>query len=186
MSGLLVKNLPLEGLRQVERRPISDHRGFLARLFCAETLAVAGWTGPIAQINHTHTANQGTVRGLHFQYPPYAEMKLVSCIRGAIWDVAVDIRTGSSTFLHWYAVHLSRDNGRALLIPQGFAHGFQALTEDVEIVYIHSGAYSCEHEGGLHHSDPHLDIHWPQQVTKISPRDGGHPLISANFKGVSV
>ena len=186
MSGLLVTNLPLDGLRLVERRPVGDHRGFFARLFCAETLAATGWTKPIAQINHTHTAKQGTVRGLHFQYPPHAEMKLVSCIHGEIWDVAVDIRAGSPTFLHWHAVHLSRDNGRALLIPEGFAHGFQALTEDVEIVYCHSRAYSPESEGGLRPADPRLAIPWPQPVTELSLRDGAHSLITADFKGVSV
>ena len=107
---------------------MGDARGFLSRLFCAEELRAAGWTGPIAQINHTHTARKGTVRGMHFQYPPHAEMKLVSCLRGEVWDVAVDIRAGSQTFLRWHAEILSADNGRALLIPQGFAHGFQALT----------------------------------------------------------
>ncbi len=186
MSDLLVTDLPLDGLRQVERCTVGDHRGFFARLFCAETLAATGWKKPIAQINHTHTAKQGMIRGLHFQYPPNAEIKLVSCIRGEIWDVAVDIRAGSPTFLHWHAVHLSRDNGRALLIPEGFAHGFQALTEDVEIVYCHSRAYSPESEGGLHPGDPRLDIPWPHPVTELSLRDGAHSLIAADFKGVLV
>src|SRR5690554_6695588 len=107
MSRFTVTNLPLAGLKRVQRQRLGDNRGFLARLFCAEELAAAGWTQPIAQINHTFTAKQGTVRGMHFQRPPHAEMKLVSCIRGEVWDVAVDLRVGSPTFLHWHAERLS-------------------------------------------------------------------------------
>ena len=186
VSGLSVTKLPLAGLRQIERCPSGDHRGLLARLFCAETLALAGWTKPIAQINHTYTSKQGTVRGLHFQYPPRAEMKLVSCIRGEVWDVALDIRAGSSTFLRWHAIHLSRDNARALLIPEGFAHGFQSLTDDVEIIYCHSQAYSAEYEGGICPTDPRLNIPWPRLITDLSRRDAVHPFVTANFKGISV
>lgn len=175
---------PLTGLKLVQRRNIGDHRGFLDRLFCAQELLAAGWLKPIVQVNHTCTRQQGTVRGLHYQYPPHSEMKLVTCLRGAIWDVAVDLRPDSRTYLSWHAEELSPENQRSFLIPEGFAHGFQALTSDVEMLYLHSAAYSPEAEAGLHPADPRLDVTWPLPVTGLSDRDAAHPLISDEFKGV--
>lgn len=168
----------------MERQRLGDHRGFLARLFCAGELAEAGWTRPITQINHTMTARKGTVRGLHFQHPPQAEMKLVSCIRGEVWDVAVDLRAESPGFLAWHAERLSAENGRALLIPEGFAHGFQALTDEAELLYCHSAAYAPEAEGGLNPLDPRLAIAWPLEIADMSERDRAHPLLDAGFAGV--
>lgn len=167
---------PLAGLVCVQRHRRGDARGFFARLFCAQTLASAGWHRPIAQINHTYTAQRGTVRGMHFQRAPHAEMKLVTCLRGQVWDVAVDVRPNSSTFLRWHAQHLTADNGCALLIPEGFAHGFQALSDDVEMLYCHSAAYAPEAEAGLHPQDPSLGIAWPLPVEHLSARDAAHPL----------
>lgn len=184
MSRFAVTDLPLAGLKLVERQRLGDSRGFLSRLFCAEGLANAGWHQPIAQINHSYTSMQGTVRGMHFQHPPHAEMKLVSCIRGEVWDVAVDVRAGSPTFLQWHAERLSRDNGRALLIPEGYAHGFQALTQDVELLYCHSAAYRPSAEAALNPTDARLAIAWPLEITELSARDAGHPLIEAGFEGV--
>jgi len=111
------------------------------------------------------------VRGLHYQKPPHAEAKLVSCIRGEVWDLVLDLRHGSATFLHWHAQRLSADNACALLIPQGFAHGFQALTDDAELLYCHSAAYAPECEAGLNPSDPRLAIAWPLPIADLSPRD---------------
>lgn len=184
MSRFGLTELPLAGLVLVARQTLGDSRGFLARLFCAEALAGAGWRQPIAQINHTYTARRGTVRGLHFQHPPHAEMKLVSCLRGEVWDVAVDLRAGSPTFLQWHAERLSAANGRALLIPEGFAHGFQALSNDVELLYCHSQAYAPGAEAGLHPADPRLGIAWPLAITELSSRDAGHPPIPSDFEGV--
>lgn len=184
MSRFNALDLPLPGLKLLERQRIGDGRGFLARLFCAEELAAAGWVKPIAQINHTCTARRGTVRGMHFQRPPHSEMKLVSCIRGEVWDVAVDVRSGSPTFLHWHAERLSADNNRALLIPEGFAHGFQALADDVELLYCHAAAYAAEAEAGLNAQDPRLAIAWPLEITELSARDTGHPLVESGFEGV--
>ncbi len=184
MNRFSVANLPLSGLKRIERRRLGDCRGFLSRLFCAEELAAAGWIKPIAQINHTCTARCGTVRGMHFQHPPHAEMKLVTCIRGEVWDVAVDVRANSPTFLRWHAEHLSMDNGRALLIPEGFAHGFQALTDDVELLYCHSASYSSSSEDCLNPQDARLAIIWPQSITELSARDAAHPLIETGFEGV--
>lgn len=176
---------PIEGVFVVERQRIGDSRGFLSRLFCAEELAEVGFTLPVAQINHTLTETAGTLRGLHFQHPPAAEDKLVSCIRGAVFDVAVDLRAGSPTFLRWHGVELSADNNRALMIPQGCAHGFQALVDGCELLYLHSRPYAPAAEGGLNPLDPQLAIAWPLPVTIMSRRDAGHPLVEANFTGVS-
>ncbi|MBU0726185.1 MAG: dTDP-4-dehydrorhamnose 3,5-epimerase [Alphaproteobacteria bacterium] len=184
MSRFTVHDLPLARLKLVERQHLGDHRGFLSRLFCTEELAEAGWLSPIAQINHTLTARKGTVRGLHFQHPPHAEMKLVSCIRGEVWDVAVDLRTGSPSFLAWHAERLSAENGRALLIPEGFAHGFQALTDEAELLYCHSAAYAPDAEAGLNPVDPALAIAWPLEIAEMSDRDRAHPFTGAGFGGV--
>lgn len=184
MNHLVITGLPLDGLKLVQRRCVGDARGFLTRLFCAEELAGAGWTKPVAQINHTYTARLGTVRGMHFQYPPHAELKLVTCIRGEVWDVAVDIRADSPSFLRWHAERLSADNRHALLIPEGFAHGFQALTNEVELVYCHGAPYTAKAEGGLNPHDPQLGITWPLPIGDLSARDAAHPLIEGGFRGV--
>ena len=186
MKRLAIADLPLAGLKRVERQRLGDARGFLSRLFCAEELAAAGWVKPVAQINQTVTAKRGTVRGLHFQNSPHAEMKLVSCLRGEVWDVAVDIRAGSKTFLHWHAERLSADNGRALLIPEGFAHGLQTLTDDVELLYCHSAAYNADSEAGLNPNDARLAIAWPLPIAELSARDARHPMLDDRFAGVAL
>lgn len=175
---MIIQPAPLSGVMIIQAEPIADQRGSFARLFCAGELAVAGWTKPIIQINHTMTARQGTVRGMHFQHPPHAEMKLVSCLRGKVFDVAVDIRPDSPTYLRWHAEELSADNHKALLIPEGFAHGFQALTDNVELLYCHSAPYAPEAEGGLNALDPKLDIAWPLEISVMSERDKRHPFCS--------
>lgn len=184
MSRFRIADTPLAGLKRVQRNRLQDERGFLSRLFCADELHAAGWYGPVAQINHTCTRQVGTVRGLHFQKPPHAEIKLVSCVRGRVWDVAVDLRPESRTFLRWHAEELSAENGCALLIPQGFAHGFQVLEADSELLYCHSAAYAPQAEAGLNPLDARLGIAWPLPAQNLSPRDAGHPMISADFEGV--
>lgn len=185
MSRFVTTETPLSGVWKVQRQRIGDARGFLSRLFCAEELAAIGWAKPVAQINHTYTSRRGTVRGMHFQRPPHAEMKLVSCVRGEVWDVAVDLRPGSPTFLKWHAERLSAENGTALLIPEGVAHGFQTLSDDVEMLYLHSVAYAPQSEGGLNPRDPALAIEWPLEITEMSARDAGHPPITEGFEGVT-
>lgn len=186
MSRFTILDTPIADLKIVERQQLGDSRGFLSRLFCAEELTAAGWHKPIAQINQTLTQKQGTIRGMHFQRPPYAEMKLVTCLRGAIWDVVVDLRTGSPTFLQWHAEELSAANHRALLIPEGFAHGFQALSDDCELIYLHSRAYTPAAEAGLNPKDPMLSITWPLAITELSARDAQHPMLDHQFKGVTL
>ena len=177
---------PLHGLKLIQRNPIGDHRGYLERMFCEEELQSMIPGKGIVQINHTLTSKRGTVRGLHFQYPPHAETKIVSCLRGEVFDVAVDLRQGSPTFLHWHAEILSANNHRTLLMPEGFAHGFQTLTEDCELLYFHTAAYQRGAEGGLNAQDPRLDIRWPEAVIELSSRDTAHPLLTEGFVGVRV
>lgn len=185
MSRFAVTETSLAGLKLVERSRLSDARGFLSRLFCTEELGAAGWSKSIAQINQTLTRARGAVRGLHFQHPPHAEMKLVNCIRGRVFDVAVDLRRGSPTFLKWHGVELSEDNGRALLIPEGFAHGFQTLMPDSELLYFHSCAYAPASEGAIHVGDPRVGIAWPLPLTELSERDRRHPLLPPSFDGIA-
>jgi dTDP-4-dehydrorhamnose 3,5-epimerase len=176
---------PLKGLLVVQRKPFDDQRGFFCRFFCAQEFQTVGWEKPIAQINHTCTVKKGAVRGLHFQYPPYSEIKIVSCLRGEVYDVVVDIRRGSPTFLLWHGEILSAANQRSLLIPEGFAHGFQTLTDNCELLYLHSEAFHPQAEGALHVADPRIGIVWPIAVTELSERDRSHPFIILDFKGLS-
>ena len=184
MSRFDFISTPLSGLTLVQRKAIEDHRGFLSRFYCAEEFRAAGITKPIAQINHTLTRKKGAVRGLHFQHPPYAEVKLVSCLHGEIFDVAVDLRRGSPTFLHSHGEILSVTNRKSLLIPEGYAHGFQALTEDCELIYLHTATYHPEAEGALNVADPKLDIAWPLPIDDLSERDRNHPFIKSDFRGI--
>ncbi|MBW6420727.1 dTDP-4-dehydrorhamnose 3,5-epimerase [Rhizobium sp. XQZ8] len=186
MSRFTVIDLPLSGLKLVERQNLGDSRGFLSRMFCAEELAQAGWAKPIAQINLTMTAKRGTLRGMHFQQPPHSEMKLVNCMRGAVLDIAVDLRADSPTFLKWHAEELSAENRRSLLIPEGFAHGFQTLTDDCEMLYFHSVPYAPGSEGALSALDPALGISWPLEITEMSERDRRHPNLTEQFTGLTL
>lgn len=184
MSRFAVIETPLAGLTLLQRRPIGDQRGYLERLFCREELAAVIGQRLIIQINHTLTAKAGTVRGMHFQRAPYAEMKLVTCLKGEVFDVAIDLRRDSPTFLRWHAVHLSADNHRTLAIPEGFAHGFQTLTDDCELIYLHTAPYNPAAEGGLNALDPRLAIGWPLPVTEISARDRDHALLGRDDTGI--
>ena len=176
---------PLSGLFVATTTPHQDTRGSFARLFCQETLKEALQNRKIVQINHSLTKNLGAVRGLHFQRPPFMEMKMVRCIKGRAFDVAVDLRSGSPTFLHHYSCELSADNHRMMIIPEGFAHGFQTLTTDCEMLYLHTEFYHKESEGGLRFDDPRLSIEWPLPATDLSDKDRHHPLLNDNFKGIT-
>ncbi|QTN31334.1 dTDP-4-dehydrorhamnose 3,5-epimerase family protein [Akkermansiaceae bacterium] len=172
-----ITDTPLEGLRVLERRLLGDHRGSLQRLLCTDELAEIMGGRHILQVNLTHTAARGTVRGMHFQAEPHAEMKFVSCLRGEVIDVVVDVRPGSPTFHRWHAETLSPGNHKTLVIPEGFAHGFQTLTDDCEMLYFHTAAHHAPSERGLNPGDPALAIEWPLPISAISARDGAHPLI---------
>lgn len=187
MSGRFeIEQTDIAGLLLIRRARLSDERGFLTRLFCADELFLAGWDGPVAQVNETGTRDAGTVRGMHYQRPPFAEIKLVTCVAGAVLDVAVDLRCGSPTFLRHVSVELSEDNACSLLIPRGFAHGFQTLTGNVRMIYCHSEPYRAEAEAGLHCEDPRLSIDWPLPVANLSRRDAVHPQLEPDYSGVAV
>ena len=184
MNQFSIIDTPIADLKVIERRPIFDSRGYLARIFCADRLKDAGWQKAVAQINVTETKKKGTLRGMHYQNFPHAEMKLVTCLRGEIWDVAVDLRKNSPTFLCWHAEKLSSENSRALLIPEGFAHGFQTLSNDCELLYLHSAPYIREAERGIRPTDPRIRVSWPLDVQEISARDSEHPLLNNQFLGI--
>lgn len=186
MTSFAKHETALSGLVAIDRLPLSDSRGFFCRMYCEETFAQIGWPGSIAQINNTLTTQTGTVRGLHYQLPPHAEDKFVSCIAGAVYDVAVDLRRGSETFLKWHGVILSAENNKSLLIPKGFAHGFQTLQPDCVMLYLHSASYNSSSERGISPDDPLLAIDWPMDFDAISDRDKLHPPLSTDFMGITL
>jgi len=186
MGKLTITETPLKGLYIIETNAFIDHRGAFARWFCEEELAEILGKRHIKNVNFSRTVKKGSIRGMHFQKPPHAEMKLVRCIRGSILDVVVDIRAGSPTFLQHYSVELSAENMMMFAIPEGFAHGFQSLEDDSEIMYLVTEFYSPESEAGLRFSDPALKIEWPLPVTDISAKDAAHPLVDDGFVGLDV
>lgn len=175
---------PLADLRVMRRTPIGDGRGFLERLYCSEELVPAVGNRVIHQINRALTVRRGAVRGMHFQFSPMCELKLVTCLRGEIFDVAVDVREGSPTFLRWHSAVLSAANLQTMIIPEGFAHGFQTLTDECELLYFHTAPYSPDAEGALNARDPRLGIDWPLEIVELSPRDAAHPFVTPDFRGV--
>ena len=181
-----IRSTGIAGALVVEGQPHVDHRGAFSRLFCERELAEVIGDRHVVQINHSRTHAVGAVRGMHFQHPPHAEMKMVCCVRGRVWDVLVDLRAGSPTFLHWHAEELSPDTSRMLVIPEGCAHGFQVLEADSELLYLHTAFYTPASEGALRYDDPQLAIRWPLPVTDLSERDKTHALLSNNFIGLDV
>lgn len=168
----------------IEPEPFADHRGKFSRIFCRKELEQIGLQKEIVQINHSLTVQKGAVRGMHFQNPPKAEIKFVKCIRGAVFDVVTDLRHDSPTMLQWHGEVLTAENMKMMIVPEGFAHGFQTLEENCELLYFHTEFYSPEHEGGVRYDDPAVNISWPLEVTDVSERDQNHPLLSQNFKGI--
>lgn len=168
---------PLDGVWRVTRKPIRDARGFFSRFYCAGEFAAIGLGTPLAQINHSFSRLCGTLRGMHFQHPPHSEAKVVTCMAGRIFDVAVDLRQGSQTFLQWFGTELSAENQESLVIPPGFAHGFQTLEDNSEIIYLVTAAYDATAEDGLNPFDPAMGIAWPETVSEVSPRDAQRAFI---------
>lgn len=175
---MIFAELPLKGAFKVDLDRHEDDRGFFARLFCAREFADQRLDFRPVQVNDSFSARAGTLRGLHFQRPPMAEAKLVRCLRGAIFDVIVDLRAGSATQGQWTALTLDAKNRTMIYIPAGFAHGFQTLAEETELLYFHSEFHAPGHEGGLAHDDPALAIPWPLPVTALSPRDAAFPKLA--------
>ncbi|MFF7970891.1 dTDP-4-dehydrorhamnose 3,5-epimerase family protein [Streptomyces sp. NPDC007905] len=176
----------IEGLVEIARIPREDTRGRFARIFDSRELLAAGWRWPVVHVNVSETVRAGTVRGLHYQVPPRAEAKLVTCVRGEIRDVSVDVRSGSPTFLKWCARTLSGDGLNSMLVPPGFAHGFQAMSAHATVVYVHSCEYSPPHERGIGAEDERLGVSWPLPVSHLSARDASYPPLDAGFTGVTL
>ena len=171
MSNLLVETTPLEGLLILTPRRFGDARGFFSESWNAQTMADAGIDLAFVQDNHSLSARKGTLRGLHFQTPPMAQDKLVRCGRGALFDVAVDIRSGSPTYGQWFGVELSAENGRQLLVPIGFAHGFVTLNDDTEICYKCTAPYAPECDAGIAWNDPAIGVEWGVSDPVLSDKD---------------
>lgn len=176
----------IKDLYEIELEPFVDGRGFFVRSFCVNELSAIKKDIEIVQINHTLTLEKGSVRGLHFQKPPFCEAKFVRCLRGTVFDVAVDLRKGSPFFLKWYGTLLTASNMKMLAIPEGFAHGFQTLESNCELLYLHTECYNKTCESGLRYDDPVLHIDWKLPVSILSDRDKTHPLLDDHFKGIEI
>lgn len=176
--------LRLSGAYLINYAPYKDERGTFTRLFCSQEFAKIAYKDRIVQINHSRTEKRGAIRGMHYQKPPKQEIKIITCIRGAAYDVMVDIRRKSATYLQAFAVHLSAEISTAVYIPKGFAHGFQTLSEDTELLYFHSEFYDAQTESGLNFADRKLAIQWPLPISEISEKDRRNPLINDKFKGL--
>jgi dTDP-4-dehydrorhamnose 3,5-epimerase len=178
---MIFTSTQLEGVVLVDIEPREDERGFFARTWCRQELAARGLDTEIAQESLSYNRLRGTVRGLHFQRPPYEETKIVRCIRGAMFDVVVDLRPNSSSYLQWQGFELTAENRRALYIPKGFAHGFQTLADHCDIAYQISEFHAPQAAAGYRYDDIAFRIVWPLPVTMIGERDLGWP----NFKVAS-
>lgn len=183
-NRISIQPLALSGLKLIKRTMLRDARGSLQRLYCQHFLAQYELTESIKQINLTVTHRAGTIRGMHFQHHPHAEDKVVTCLRGSVFDVAVDLRKNSPTFLQWHGELLTPEQANALIIPKGFAHGFQALSNDCELLYLHTHAYDHAAEDGVSPFDLMLKIDWPLAVYDLSERDAKHPLLTPAFGGL--
>ena len=166
-------------------QPIKDERGYLDRVYCQHEFRKITRSS-IKQINRTFTKKVGTIRGFHYQKKPYSEIKIIKCVKGKIFDVALDIRKNSSTFLKYHAEIISAENNKIILIPEGFAHGFQTLTENCELIYFHTQFYNKKSESGINLLDSKINIKWPKKISFISQRDKNFSLIKANFDGINL
>ena len=174
----------LKGAFIIEPEAYEDRRGMFERIFCEKEFIEINHSKKLIQINCSLTNRKGSVRGMHYQIPPMAEIKMVKCLRGSVYDVIIDLRRGSDTFLKWHGETLSNENRRMIYIPEGFAHGFQTLEKDCELLYFHTEFYNPDSEGAIRFDDPRVGIKWPLNVADISQRDKNHPLLSGSFEGI--
>lgn len=166
---------PIPGGFVIDLEPIGDERGFFSRMFCEIEFGKAGLETRFVQMNDSYSANKGTMRGLHYQLAPSAEVKVVRCIRGAAWDVILDLREDQPTFGQWFGTEITAENRRAMYVPRGFAHGFITLQDDTELVYMVSDFYDKARERGVRWNDPRFAVGWPIEPVVVSARDQGHP-----------
>ena len=169
----------------IDPEPHIDKRGSFSRIFCRQENAANGASMEVVQVNRSMNSAAGTMRGLHFQTVPACETKRVTCIRGRVFDIILDIRKGSPTFLQWIGIELSEENKKMVHIPTGCAHGFQTLEPNTELLYFHSAPFSADHYKGIRYDDPRVNVHLPLNVTHISQRDANFPLLGSEFDGFS-
>lgn len=181
---MIFNSTPLQGAYTIDLEKRGDDRGFFARLFCENEFASVSLETHFVQINNSSSAKRGTLRGMHYQLPPAAEVKVVRCIKGALYDVIVDLRPDSPTFKQWFGAELSAENRRMMYVPRGFAHGFITLQDDTEAFYLVSSFYSPENERGLRFNDPAIGIQWPLAPTEISDKDKRWPDLDAALHGL--
>ena len=175
---MIFTSLQLEGSYLINLDKKEDSRGFFSRFYCKEEFKNHGLDSTLVEINTSQTIQKGTVRGMHFQYPPKAQTRVVRCLRGAIWDVIVDLRQDSLSYGQWFGSELNAENRSMMYVPKGFAHGFQTLSNEVEMLYLHSEFFSPTHEGSLIYDDPIVGIHWPLPISEISNRDATNPFLN--------
>lgn len=177
---------PLTGAYTIELEKRGDDRGFFARFYCENEFNDAGIPTPVVQINNSLTSKRGTLRGMHFQLPPAAEIKVVRCIRGALFDVIIDLRPDSSTFGKWFGAELTAENRLMMYAPRGFAHGLLTLEDDTEAFYLVSNFYGPKEERGIRFNDPYFKIEWPIDPVEVSPKDGSWPDFDPAWHGVEL
>jgi len=174
---MIFENTPLEGLYLVKPDFRFDNRGFFARTFCKKAFSEVKLEKEFVQFNHSFNIRKGTLRGMHFQLQPFAETKLIRCVEGKILDVAVDMRKDSKTYLQHFAIELSKENAISILIPEGFAHGFQTLEDNTSLIYHHTEYYTPNVDQGILYYDPALAINWPLPVSVVSEKDTSYMLL---------
>lgn len=176
----------IKGLYVIRPKKLEDERGLFARTYCKKEFRQIGFDKEFVQFNHSFNKHKGTIRGMHFQNAPYAETKLIRCIQGAVNDVAIDLRKESSTFLQHFEIELTAENMMSILIPEGFAHGFQTLQDDSSLIYHHTQYYTPEADAGFRFDDPALNITWKLPAVMVSKKDKSYKLIDNNFKGLNI
>lgn len=181
---MIFEETKLKGAFVISLNPLTDARGGFSRTFCKKEFQQIGHKKEFVQMNHSWNRNKGTIRGMHYQIPPYQEIKLIRCVRGSVMDVIVDLRKYSPTFLQHVTVELSAENKKMIYVPEDFAHGFQALEDDSELIYHHTEYYTPDADRGLRFDDPALNINWPLPPVMISEKDKSYKLIDNTFKGM--
>ncbi|MDC1135652.1 dTDP-4-dehydrorhamnose 3,5-epimerase family protein [Alphaproteobacteria bacterium] len=177
-----LQKTPIDDLFIIKRNIFTDARGSFTRLYGDDEIKAAGRQCSVVHINSSTSKLAGTIRGIHFQYPPFEEEKIVSCTAGAIWDVGIDLRPNSRTQFQWYGVELTPENGLSMIIPKGFGHAFYTLEPNTTAVYAVSQYYSVNHEGGIRFDDPILDIKWPGMPSVVSSKDKSWPPLKEQMK----
>jgi dTDP-4-dehydrorhamnose 3,5-epimerase len=176
----------IKGLYIIRLKKLEDERGLFARTYCKKEFKQIGFDKEFVQFNHSFNKQKGTIRGMHFQNAPYAEKKLIRCVQGAVNDVAIDLRKESSTFLQYFEIELTAQNMLSILIPEGFAHGFQTLEDNSALIYHHTQYYTPEADAGFRFDDPALNITWKLPAVVVSEKDKSYKLIDNNFKGLNI